>query len=219
VFCSKTSISFTFWLVYVAFPIIRCGCDCTYSVFMPTLLITCSIMLMSHLFINVILFVSEIAVAVMFWTYSWEMVTLPVAHLLLALILHIFGNPIFKSWPREWLSLLKIMWSSGQNSRLQIQMSEFYSWRYQIFWEVVGLEWGPLSLVITLEELLGRRRRSYSGLESQEYGHRDPSCWPRGTLYPQKLALTSLTNGGRSVSIVCSWTQAMEFGLVLNICY
>jgi hypothetical protein len=30
-------------------------------------------------------------------------------------------------------------------------------------------------------------------------------------LYPQKLALTSLTSGGRSVSIVCSRTQATEF--------
>jgi hypothetical protein len=30
-------------------------------------------------------------------------------------------------------------------------------------------------------------------------------------LYPQKLALTSPTSGGRSVGIVCSWTEAMEF--------
>jgi hypothetical protein len=29
-------------------------------------------------------------------------------------------------------------------------------------------------------------------------------------LYPQKLALTSPTNGGRSVGMVCSRTQAME---------
>jgi hypothetical protein len=50
-----------------------------------------------------------------------------------------------------------------------------------------------------------------SGLESREYGRKDPSRWPRGTLYPQKLALTSLTNGGRSVGIVRSQTQAMEF--------
>jgi hypothetical protein len=35
--------------------------------------------------------------------------------------------------------------------------------------------------------------------------------WPRGTLYPQTLALTSPTSGGRSVGIVCSWTQAREF--------
>jgi hypothetical protein len=34
---------------------------------------------------------------------------------------------------------------------------------------------------------------------------------PRGTLYQQKLALTSPTSGGRSVGIVRSRTQAMEF--------
>jgi hypothetical protein len=39
----------------------------------------------------------------------------------------------------------------------------------------------------------------------------DLSCWPRGTLYPQKLALTSPTSGGRSVGIVRSRTQATEF--------
>jgi hypothetical protein len=30
----------------------------------------------------------------------------------------------------------------------------FDSRRYQIFWEVVGLEWGPFSLVRIIEELL-----------------------------------------------------------------
>jgi hypothetical protein len=35
----------------------------------------------------------------------------------------------------------------------------------------------------------------------------DPSRWPRGTLYPQKLAITSLTSRGRSVGIVRSRTQ------------
>jgi hypothetical protein len=34
-------------------------------------------------------------------------------------------------------------------------------------------------------------------------------------LYPQKLALTSPTGGGRSVGIVRSGTKAMEFSLVL----
>jgi hypothetical protein len=42
-----------------------------------------------------------------------------------------------------------------------------------------------------------------------EYGRKDLSRWPRGALYPQKLALTS--NGGRSVGIVHSRTQATEF--------
>jgi hypothetical protein len=51
----------------------------------------------------------------------------------------------------------------------------------------------------------------YSGLESREYGRKDPSQWPRGTLDPQKLALTSPTNGGRSVGIVRSRIQTTEF--------
>jgi hypothetical protein len=39
---------------------------------------------------------------------------------------------------------------------------------------LVDLERGPLSLVSTIEELLGRKS-SGSGLESREYGRRDPS--------------------------------------------
>jgi hypothetical protein len=54
-------------------------------------------------------------------------------------------------------------------------------------------------------------KSSGSCLENREYGCRDPSRWPRGTLYPQKLAITSLTSGGRSVGIVRSRTQTMEF--------
>jgi hypothetical protein len=38
----------------------------------------------------------------------------------------------------------------------------------------VGLEQGPLSLMSTIEELLGRKS-SGSGLESREYGRRNPS--------------------------------------------
>jgi hypothetical protein len=50
------------------------------------------------------------------------------------------------------------LWSSGQSSWLQIQRSGFNSRRYQIFWEVVGLERGPPSLVSTVEELLARKK-------------------------------------------------------------
>jgi hypothetical protein len=70
----------------------------------------------------------------------------------------------------------------------------FDSWRYQIFLEVVGLEWGPLSLVSTNEELLGRKISGYS-LEKREYGRRGLSLWSRGTFYPQKLVLTLPTSG------------------------
>jgi hypothetical protein len=82
----------------------------------------------------------------------------------------------------------------------------------------VGLERGPLSLVSTIEEL-PERKSSGSGLENREYGRRDPSHLPRGTLYPQKLALASPTSGGRSVGIVRPQTKANEFSLVSVIPY
>jgi hypothetical protein len=50
-----------------------------------------------------------------------------------------------------------------------------------------------------------------SGLVNRDYGHRVPPHWSSGTLYPQKLAVTSPTSGGRSVGIVRSRTQATEF--------
>jgi hypothetical protein len=81
----------------------------------------------------------------------------------------------------------------------------------------VGLEWGPLSLLSTTEEVLGRNS-SGSGLEIREYGRGDPLCRPRDNVNPQNLALTSPTSGGRSVGIVHSRTQTMEFVLFVLIC-
>jgi hypothetical protein len=74
----------------------------------------------------------------------------------------------------------------------------------------VGLERGPRSLVSTIEELLERKSSGF-GLENREYGRRDPSRCARDILYPQKLALTSLTSGGRSVDIVRSRTEPTGF--------
>jgi hypothetical protein len=45
----------------------------------------------------------------------------------------------------------------------------------------VGLERGPVRLEGTTEEIL-ERKSSGSGIESQKYGRRDPSRWPRDTL-------------------------------------
>jgi hypothetical protein len=91
----------------------------------------------------------------------------------------------------------------------------FDSRRYQAFWEIIGLERGPLSLVSTIEELLGRNN-SGSGLENRESGRGDPLRWPRDTLYQQMLALTSPTYGGRLVGIVRLRAKATEF-LSVNI--
>jgi hypothetical protein len=75
----------------------------------------------------------------------------------------------------------------------------------------VGLERGPLSLVSTIEELLGRKS-SCSGLESREYVRRGSAkLTTRHPSIRKKLALTSPTSGGRSVGIIHSRTKATEF--------
>jgi hypothetical protein len=73
----------------------------------------------------------------------------------------------------------------------------------------VGLERGPLSLVSTTEELLEiKSNGSVYKIEITAVG--DPPRLARGTLYPQPLALTSTTSGGRSVGIVRSRTKAKK---------
>jgi hypothetical protein len=63
-------------------------------------------------------------------------------------------------WGTNWIYVCYVeesrqpLWSSGQSSWLQIRRSWLYSRHYRIFWEVVGAERGPLSLVSTTEELL-----------------------------------------------------------------
>jgi hypothetical protein len=70
------------------------------------------------------------------------------------------GDVLCFLWGMNWIYIGYIeesrppLWSSGQSSWLQIQGSGIVSRCYQIFWEVVSLEWGPLSLVSTTEELL-----------------------------------------------------------------
>jgi hypothetical protein len=58
-----------------------------------------------------------------------------------------------------------------------------------------------------------------SGLNNWEYGRRYPSRWPRGTLYPQKLTLTSPTSCFCSVGIVRSRTQDMEYTYYIILHY
>jgi hypothetical protein len=69
--------------------------------------------------------------------------------------------------------------------------------------------------VSTIEELLGINN-SGSGLEYQKYDGRDSLQRPRDTLYPQKLALTLPTSGGRSVSIVRCRTKATELSKLMR---
>jgi hypothetical protein len=75
----------------------------------------------------------------------------------------------------------------------------------------VGLERGPLSLVSTIEELLGSAISGF-GVGNREYGLVISYADHATQIYPQNFALTS-KSGGRSVGIVRSWTKAMEFSL------
>ena len=86
---------------------------------------------------------------------------------------------------------------------------------YQIFCVVVGLERGPLSLVRSIEELL-EWKNSGSRSRKQRLTAVGIRCADHVTpLYPQKLALTSPTGGGRSVGIVRVRTKTTEFVLFL----
>jgi hypothetical protein len=83
--------------------------------------------------------------------------------------------------------------------------------------KVVGLERGPLSLVITTEELFDRKvaapvyktENTVVGIHHAD--HVAPSI-------RKMLAITSPTSGGRSVGIVRLRTQTMEFSFLVFIC-
>jgi hypothetical protein len=81
----------------------------------------------------------------------------------------------------------------------------FDSRRYPIFWEVVGLEWGPLSLLSTTEELLGR-----NGVENREYGHGDPlnKSWHQLRRQVAVARLAYFTCGLRPI---CSHSMKLDF--------
>jgi hypothetical protein len=112
-----------------------------------------------------------------------------------------------------WSVIWPPPWSSGQSSGYRSRGTGFDSWRYKIFWEVVGLERGPLSLVRITEELL-ERKVSAPVYKTDINGRGDSLCWPRDTLYLLNLALTSPTSGGRSVGKVRWRTKSPEFFFV-----
>jgi hypothetical protein len=73
----------------------------------------------------------------------------------------------------------------------------------------VGLEWSPLSLVSTIEKLLGRKS-SGCGLENRDYGRRDPPRLPRDTPLSANVDTNFADMGSRSVGIVHSRIKDTE---------
>jgi hypothetical protein len=105
------------------------------------------------------------------------------------------------------------LWFSSQSSWLQIQRPGFHSRRYLIFWEVVCVEGGPLSLVSTIKSYSKEKVAApvwKTDITAVRFRRADHST----TLCKQNLALTSPTSGGRSVGIVRSRTK----GDPLNLC-
>jgi hypothetical protein len=95
-------------------------------------------------------------------------------------------------------------------------ITDFRLSRWFIIGSVPGSLRRPLGLVSTIEELLGTKS-SGSDLERLEYVCRDPLRWPRGTLYPQKLAPISPTSSSRSIGIVRSRTQPKELQFFFSL--
>jgi hypothetical protein len=118
-------------------------------------------------------------------------------------------NPL--TWIRHrWKYRRPPLWSSGQSSWLHIQRPGFDSLRCQIFWEVMCLGTGSTQ---PREYNWGATWKK-KVKETKNTAVEDPLCWPRGTLYQQKLALTPPISCGISVGMVRSRTKATKFVLV-----
>jgi hypothetical protein len=117
------------------------------------------------------------------------------------------GVLVHSIWPQ-------LLWSSGQRSWLQIQRSWVWFPLLPDFLRNSGSGTGSTQPREYNWGATWKRNNSGSGLENREYGHGNMLRWSRDTLYEQKLALTSPTSGGRSVSIVHSRAKTTEFSLL-----
>jgi hypothetical protein len=107
------------------------------------------------------------------------------------------GDVTWFPWGTNWISLSfcsgDVTWFSWGTNWISLSFCSG-----DVTWFPWGTNW--ISLSFCSGDVID--------LESREHGRRDPSRWPRVTLYPQKLVLTSPTSSGRSVVILRLRTKA-----------
>jgi hypothetical protein len=114
----------------------------------------------------------------------------------------------------KYRTMRQHLWFGGQSSWLQIQRSGFDCRCYHIFWEVVCLERGVLSLVGIKEELLGRKS-SRSGLEDRDYDRKGSAALPTRHPSLSTKVSTNVADKRRSLRVVRSRTKATRLLLLL----
>jgi hypothetical protein len=130
---------------------------------------------------------------------------------------------MFLSTSLEYIILFLILvsrpplWSSGQSLWLQIQRSRV---QFPALADYLRSGVSGTGSTQPREDNCVDTRMKKQRIRSRknEINDRGNSLrWPRITPYPQKLALTSPTCGGRSIGIVRLRTTVMEFSLVFFI--
>ena len=103
------------------------------------------------------------------------------------------------------------LWSSGQSFWLQIQRSRVRFQALPDFLSISGSETGSTQPRELNWGATWIKKVAAPVQKTEINGRGDLLPWPREPLYPQKLALTSPTGGGRSVGIFHSRTKATKF--------
>jgi hypothetical protein len=138
------------------------------------------------------------------------------------------SNPGWDTDRLEWMFFYTFPQTLKTNTRLYSNKArrapsknfQFIIRGPSLFWKIKVIWWDHLTLCVSVcdsspNNFNGCTNLYFRSRKTEIIGRGDSLRWPRDTLYPLKLALTSPTNGSRSVGIVCLRTQATEFSFSL----